>query len=75
MALIEASVGKPMPTINKVLDFCYSYDPDSKKYAFQITKIIGIFMLFAVGVFLSVLIIKTKKSKTKSENENVRTIH
>ena len=63
MALIEALEGKPMPTISKLLEYCYSYDPESKHYVINFMRIIGAFMLVAVGSFLAVLLIKGRKNK------------
>ena len=63
MAIVEASHGKSGPTINKVLKFCFSYDPEGKKYVLNITKISGsIIILLAAGFFIS-LIIKSKRNK------------
>nr|NQU88895.1 SCO family protein [Bacteroidota bacterium] len=39
MALAEAAKGKSGPTINKILNYCFSYDPEGKKYVFNITKV------------------------------------
>jgi protein SCO1/2 len=60
MAIIEASEGRVGPTINKVLLYCFSYDPQSRTYAMNITKITGTIILFLIGVFAIFLIIKTK---------------
>ena len=35
MAIVEASEGRSGPTINKVLQYCFSYDPEGKKYVFN----------------------------------------
>jgi len=64
MAIVEASKGISGPTINKVLQFCFSYDPQGKKYVFNITKITGSIILgFAIILFL---VLSLKKRKTKS---------
>jgi protein SCO1 len=69
MAAVEASRGRSGPTINKMLNFCFSYDAEGKKYVFNITKISGsIIILAALGFFLS-LVLKTKKNK-KTSTEN-----
>jgi protein SCO1 len=66
MAVIEASHGQSGPTINKMLQFCFSYDAEGKKYVFNITKVSGsLIILAALGFFLS-LVIKTKKNKKTS---------
>lgn len=63
MAMLEAKAGKENPTISKVLQFCYSYDPEGRSYTLNITRIIGAIMLLGVGLFAAVLLFK-KRSKT-----------
>ncbi len=63
MALIDAKAGKTNPTIAKVLEFCFSYDPEGRGYTLNVTRIIGTIMLFGVGIFLTILIVKKKKNK------------
>lgn len=65
MAVIEAQKGLARPTINKVLEFCFSYDQQGKKYSLQVTKVAAtIIIFFAVLLFL-ILIIRSKKRKNK----------
>lgn len=53
MALIEASKGQAGPTINRVLQYCYSYDPEGRQYVLSITRVTGILIsLIAVSFFL-----------------------
>lgn len=61
MALLEAEAGKTNPTISKVLQFCFSYDPQGRLYTLNVKRIIGSVMLLGVGLFLSVLVFKKKK--------------
>lgn len=63
MAIVEASKGQSGPTLNKVLRFCYSYDPVGQTYVMNITKISGTLILFFAVIFLMVLIFKSKKKK------------
>lgn len=63
MALIEASEGKIGPTIAKVLRFCFSYDPDGKRYVLNLTRIFGAGILVLALVFVVFLGIKPKKRK------------
>ncbi|MBI5731384.1 MAG: SCO family protein [Ignavibacteriales bacterium] len=65
MALLEAESGKTNPTISKVLQFCFSYDPNGRQYTLNITRIVGIVMLLGVGIFLIVLLMKKKNIRTK----------
>ena len=67
MAVVEASHGQSGPTINKMLQFCFSYDPEGKKYVFNITKVSGsIVLLFALGLFLTMILKKKKKPYTEN---------
>jgi protein SCO1 len=53
LALLEASKGQSGPTINRVLQYCYSYDPQGKQYVLNITRVMGILIsLLAVAFFL-----------------------
>jgi len=61
MALVEAAEGKSMPTIAKVLKFCYSYDPDGRKYTFNFLRISAIAIVFLVATFVVVFIIRPKR--------------
>ncbi|MFN8257977.1 MAG: SCO family protein [Bacteroidales bacterium] len=63
MAMIEASEEKSSPTINKLLKFCYSYDPASKKYMFKITSLSGGLIILLVLVFLFTVLLKKKPIK------------
>jgi protein SCO1/2 len=55
LALVEASNGKVGSTLDKLILYCYHYDPESKGYvvlAGTIMKIGGIFMLLFTGSFV-----------------------
>ena len=70
MSVIEASEGRSGPTINKVLKYCFSYDPEGKKYVINITKISGsLIILLAISMFLGLAFSK-KNRKRKSFNSN-----
>jgi protein SCO1/2 len=71
MALIEAGEGKTNPTISKVLQYCFSYDPEGKKYVFNFTKVIGTFMLLSVAVLFVVLVIKGRKRHEVKNMEDI----
>ncbi|MBM4162237.1 MAG: SCO family protein [Ignavibacteria bacterium] len=63
MALIEAGHGRVGPTIAKVLQFCYSYDPDSRSYTFNVVRVAGVIIVGLVGVFVVVFLVKPKKKQ------------
>lgn len=62
MALVEAQQGKSGPTINKILNYCFSYDPEGKKYVFNITKVSGtIIIVFALSFLLFMIFSKKRR--------------
>jgi len=61
LAIIEASKGIPGPTINRILQFCYSYDPDGQSYVLNITKLAGTIILIIAGLALLILTLKPKQ--------------
>lgn len=61
MAVAEASKGISRPTISRVLEFCFSYDPQGQKYKLQITKVAASVILFFALLLLIVLILKPKR--------------
>jgi protein SCO1/2 len=65
MAVIEAQKGLSRPTINKILEFCFSYDQQGKKYSLQVTKVAATIIIFFAVVLFLILIIKSKKRKNK----------
>lgn len=64
LAVIEASKGIPGPTVNRILQFCYSYDPVGQAYVLNITKVSGILILFISLLVLIVLAVKPRHNKT-----------
>ncbi len=68
MALIEAQKGQSRPTINRVLEYCFSYDPEGRKYTLQVTKITATIIIFFAALLFIILIIRTTRKKPKSQN-------
>lgn len=67
MAIVEAQKGLERPTINRVLEFCFSYDPAGKKYMLDVTRVTGTIILFFALIIFIVLIIKSRKKKNKNQ--------
>ncbi|MGD0583116.1 MAG: SCO family protein [Bacteroidales bacterium] len=65
MAIIESQKGLARPTINKVMELCFSYNPGSRTYTLQVTRIAGILTLFLAVVILTILLFKGRK-KTRN---------
>lgn len=65
MAIVEAQKGLERPTINRVLEFCFSYDPAGKKYMLDVTRVTGTIILFFAFIIFITLIIKSRKKIIK----------
>jgi len=63
MAIVEASKGQSGPTLNKVLRFCYTYDPVGQSYVLNVTKVSGTIIMFFALVLLLYLVLKPKRKK------------
>jgi protein SCO1 len=63
MAIVEASQGKSGPTLNRVLRYCYTYDPIGQTYVMNFTKVGGVLILFFAAIFLLILLFKPKSKK------------
>lgn len=61
MAIIESQKGMSAPTINKIMQYCFSYDPVGQAYVLNVTKISGTLILFFAIVFFLILIFKPKR--------------
>jgi protein SCO1/2 len=58
LALLEASQGKIGTTLDRIILFCYHYNPEAKGYvlfATNLMKIAGILTVIAIAIFLFVL--------------------
>lgn len=64
MAIVEASEGKSGPTLNKVLRFCYTYDPVGQTYVLNITKVSATLIMFFALVLLGFLVLKPRRKRT-----------
>lgn len=63
MAVIEAQKGLARPTINKVLEYCFAYNPGSKTYTLQITRIIGSITIFIALIVFTILLMSRRKKQ------------
>ena len=63
LALIEASEGKSGSTINKVLEYCYNYDPKGQQYVLNVTKVTGTIILFFILLLFVTLLIRSRFKK------------
>ena len=61
MSIIDAAAGKSGPTINRVLQYCYSFDPEGQKYVLNITKVSATLIIFLALVLFLVLVFFRKR--------------
>jgi len=66
MAVTEATEGKVVPSISKIVKMCFSFDPEGRKYVLNVTRLAGGGMLLLLGVFVIFLNLKKKKTKINS---------
>ena len=66
MAVLETNRGKISPTIARVLQFCFSYDPEGKSYVLNVTRIFGAGILLLAALFLIFIKFKPKKTFIKA---------
>jgi protein SCO1/2 len=67
MALAEASQERTGPTIRKALLLCFSYDPESRRYVANVTRIGGAATLLLALIFVVVVLLRGKRDKTKDQ--------
>lgn len=65
MGIIESSKGMSAPTISKIMQYCFSYDPVGQAYVLNVTKITGTLILFLAMIFFLALIFKPKRKIIK----------
>jgi protein SCO1/2 len=73
MAITESSQGISGPTINKLLQFCYGYDSQAKRYVLDVTKVGGTIILLILVITVSILIFKPMIKKKLRQNPESET--
>lgn len=63
MAGTEAAQGKTGLSVKRLLSFCYNYDPEGRRYVFDILRVSGFSILGFVGIFLAWLFLGGKKKR------------
>lgn len=64
MAIIEAQKGLSRPASSKILEYCYAYDPQGKRYVIDVLKVSGTIIIVIIGIFALSLFIRKKLKKT-----------
>jgi len=63
MAVTEATEGKVVPSISKIVKMCFSFDPEGRRYVLNVTRVAGAGILLLLGIFVVFLNVKKKKNK------------
>jgi|WetSurMetagenome_2_1015567.scaffolds.fasta_scaffold308217_1 protein SCO1 len=66
MAIVEAQKGQARPTINRVMEYCFSYDPEGRKYTLQVTKISATVIIFFSLILFVYLLVRSGRKKAGS---------
>lgn len=61
LALTEAERGITGPSVRKLLEYCYTYDPAGKTYVFNLLRISAAAVILVAGSFLAYLVFSGKK--------------
>jgi len=63
MAGAEAAEGKIGLSVKRLLSLCYNYDPDGRRYVFDILRVSGFSILGFIAIFLAWLLLGGKKKR------------
>jgi protein SCO1/2 len=70
MGLAEAESGTTGSVTNRLLLYCFSYDPEGRTYVFNALKVAGTVMLVFIGLFIAYLRAVEKKRSRELERGN-----
>ena len=65
LALYEAKTGHVGTTIRKMVQYCFSFDPEQKTYVFNILRVSATAILTTLAIFAAFLVFGGKKPKNK----------
>jgi protein SCO1 len=70
MAVAETSEGKEIPTVARMLQFCFSYDPEGQTYVLNFTRIFGAGILLDGSSFCAIILLSNLKKEKQQEVNN-----
>jgi protein SCO1/2 len=74
LALYEAKSGKVGTTIRKMVQYCFSFDPEQKTYVFNVLRVSATTILATLALFAAFLVFggkKPKKTKNEAKDKNL----
>jgi protein SCO1/2 len=63
MALTEASQGISAPTVNRILQFCFTYDPVGQKYVLNMTRVAFPIITLTALLIVGILVFRTSRKR------------
>ncbi|MFC1529774.1 SCO family protein [Gemmatimonadota bacterium] len=69
LAVSEAAQGKVGATLNRILLYCFSYDPEGQTYVFNILKVTGTLIMFFAVIFVLWLVLSGRRRRGGEEEE------
>jgi protein SCO1/2 len=63
MAITEASEGISAPTVNRILQFCFAYDPVGQKYVLSMTRVALPIITLTALILVLILVVRIRKKK------------
>jgi protein SCO1/2 len=69
MAITEAQKGVSGLSIKRVISYCFSYDPEGKKYVFNVMKVSGTIIIAVLVAMFLILVFTGKKRKARGKYE------
>ena len=67
MAIIEAQKGEVRPTSNKIFEYCFAYDPASRTYTLQFTRLMGTFVIILALFFVLYLYVSSRRKSAEAK--------
>jgi protein SCO1 len=67
MSVIEANKGLSQPTVNRVLQYCFKYDTQGKRYVLNVTRVSATIIIFLALFLFLFLVLKPILSKQKAK--------
>jgi len=68
LAITEARSGLTGASIRKVMDFCFTYDPEGKTYVFNLLRVSATVVIVCTGGFMAFLILGRKRNLAKNSS-------
>ena len=72
MGVFEASTGTVRPTTARLLNFCFSYDPEGRTYVFNLARVVAVVMITSVVFFIIFLVYSTRNRRGKEATPDGR---